>query len=121
MPCHPEAIGGLVMSTDTGVKHDHGKLRPDLVLGGFPRAILKVAEVAAYGAAKYTEDGWRTVPDGLKRYVAAKDRHRIQSAIEDCDQESGLLHAAHEAWNALAVLELLLIKEENKPTQKDAK
>ena len=99
------------MSTEAGIKHDQDKPRPDLVLDGFPHALLAVSYVAAYGAAKYTEDGWRTVPDGLKRYRAAKDRHRMLGAIEDRDEESGLLHAAHEAWNALATLELALLAQ----------
>ena len=91
-----------------GAKLDAGKPRPDLVLNGFPRALLAVSEVAAYGARKYTENGWRSVPDGEKRYTAAKDRHRLMGAVEHCDIESGLLHTAHEAWNALAALELSL-------------
>lgn len=95
-----------------GIKHDGGKPRPDLVLGPMARAMLAVAEVAAYGAQKYTANGWQSVPDGLARYTAAKDRHRLMGALEDTDCESGLLHAAHEAWNALAVLELMLRAEE---------
>lgn len=96
---------------EPGAKLDAGKARPDLVLNGFPRALLAVAGVAAYGAHKYTEDGWRSVPDGQRRYLAAKDRHRLQGAIEAVDAESGLLHLAHEAWNALAALELALSAE----------
>ena len=99
---------------NAGIKHDSGKPRPDLVLGSMARAMLAVAEVAAYGAAKYTADGWQTVPDGLARYTAAKDRHRLMGALETTDYESGLRHAAHEAWNALAVLELLLRREEER-------
>lgn len=95
-----------------GVKYDGGKPRPDLVLGAMARAMLAVAEVAAYGAEKYTAHGWVSVPDGLARYTAAKDRHRLMGALEATDCESSLLHAAHEAWNALAVLELMLRAEE---------
>lgn len=95
-----------------GVKFDDGKPRPDLILGSMARAMLAVGEVAAYGAAKYTEGGWQTVPDGIARYRAAKDRHRLLGALEVNDFESRLSHAAHEAWNALAVLELLLREEE---------
>lgn len=99
---------------EPGAKLDHGKPRVDLVVGGFPRAILAVAEVAAYGAAKYTEGGWRHVENGVSRYTAAKDRHRVLGAIEECDQESGMMHASHEAWNALAVLELMLTERASK-------
>ena len=100
------------MSTDAGVKHDSGRPRPDLVLGQMARAMLAVSDVAAYGAEKYTENGWVSVPNGLARYTAAKDRHRLMGSLEATDCESGLLHAAHEAWNALAVLELMLREEE---------
>lgn len=91
-----------------GVKHDQGKPALRLVLQSMPRAILAIGEVASYGAAKYTEDGWETVPNGLKRYTDAMFRHLVSEGIEDKDAESGLLHAAHAAWNALARLELML-------------
>lgn len=95
---------GLPLSTP-GAKADAGKPRVDLVLDGFPRALMEVARVAAFGAAKYSEHGWMFVPDGYRRYTAAMDRHRLQSGADD---ESGIEHAAHLAWNALARLELLL-------------
>lgn len=95
-----------------GVKHDDGKPRVDLVFNGFPLALLAVAQVATFGAQKYTEDGWKNVPDGIKRYTAAMDRHRLMEAAgHDLDEESTLPHAAHLAWNALARLEMLLWEE----------
>lgn len=72
------------------------------------RAILSVSEVATFGAKKYSADNWLLVDDSMSRYTDAKDRHRLQGSYEATDKESGLLHAAHEAWNALAVLELKL-------------
>lgn len=39
--------------------------------------------------------------------------HRLRGAIEERDPDSGLLHAAREAWNALAVLELMLREKES--------
>lgn len=97
-----------------GAKLDAGKVRPDLILSGMPRALLSVAQVATYGAEKYTEDGWHHVPDGVNRYTAAMDRHRLKEGFERLDADSGLLHAAHLAWNALARLELMLRELENK-------
>lgn len=97
-----------------GAKLDAGKVRPDLILSGMPRALLAVAEVGAFGANKYTENGWMSVPDGAKRYTAAMDRHRLKETLEDVDGDSGLLHQAHLAWNALARLELALIELEEK-------
>lgn len=92
-----------------GAKLDTGKVRPALVLDGFAKALLAVAEVGTFGANKYTDNGWKEVPNGLKRYKDAKYRHQLaEAAGETYDSESQLLHAAHEAWNALARLELLL-------------
>ena len=92
-----------------GAKLDAGKQRPALVLGAFSRALSAVADVGTYGATKYSPDGWLSVPDGINRYSDADMRHWLkQQAGEIVDPETGLLHAAHRAWNALAVLELML-------------
>ena len=54
-----------------------------------------------------------TVPGGPARYTDAMLRHHFAEAGgEELDGESGMLHAAHRAWNALAVLELKLIELE---------
>jgi hypothetical protein len=94
--------------TDPGAKLDAGKVRPDLVLDGFSLALLEVAKVATYGATKYSENGWQEVPDGVKRYRAAGDRHRLYRTAQPLDPDTHLAHLAHEAWNRLAELELAL-------------
>ena len=94
--------------TAPGVKHDHGKPRCGLALLGFSRALLEVARVGTYGAAKYADNGWVQVPDGHARYTDAMLRHLLAEAESPVDAESGLSHAAHAAWNALARLELEL-------------
>lgn len=99
---------------DPGAKLDLGKapIRSGL-LEYFPRACMAVANISAYGSTKYTWGGWQHVPEGIKRYGDAQIRHICKAAIEGkSDEESGLAHAAHEAWNALARLELLIRKEE---------
>ena len=94
-----------------GAKLDAGKLRPALVLGGFANALLAVTKVGTDGAAKYTDNGWREVANGFKRYSDAEGRHRLyREAGETHDKLSGSLHLAHEAWNALAKLELYLME-----------
>lgn len=96
-----------------GVKYDAGKPRYGLVLGGFPRALERVVQVGTFGANKYSDDGWLHVDDGHARYTDAMLRHHFAEAGgEELDGESGMLHAAHRAWNALAVLELKLIELE---------
>lgn len=92
-----------------GAKLDRGKVEPSLVIHGFARALLAVAEVGTHGAHKYTRDGWRQVEEGQYRYTNAMFRHLLEEGVgETHDEDSGLLHAAHTAWNALARLELLL-------------
>lgn len=92
-----------------GVKHDKGKLKPRLVMQDMALALQAVAAVATYGAHKYTEGGWLDVPDGRDRYTDALYRHLLANSTDSIhDHESGLLHLAHAAWNALAVLELEL-------------
>lgn len=100
-----------------GVKLDGGKVQAGLVLGGFAKALLAVAEVGTYGARKYTPDGWRTVLGGKQRYTDAMYRHLLHEASGEMrDQDTELLHAAHAAWNALARLHFIL-EEQNGQTQ----
>ena len=102
-----------VADDKAGLKYDDGKIKPRLIMEGFPRALTAVIEVATFGANKYTEHGWVTVPEGINRYTDAMGRHLLAEAKgEVLDAESKLKHAAHSAWNALARLELILRKEE---------
>ena len=83
------------------------------MLGDFARALTAVVEVGTFGANKYTAHGWIGVPNGLARYEDAKLRHMLKRNLgEDRDPDSGLLHLAHEAWNALATLDLYLREQE---------
>lgn len=92
-----------------GAKLDAGKTLPALVLLDFAHALNAVAEVGTSGAIKYSESGWLQVKDGKKRYENAMTRHFLQKGMgEHVDLGSGKLHQAHIAWNALAVLELML-------------
>ena len=95
-----------------GAKLDAGKQRPALVLGAFANALKAVTEVGTYGATKYTANGWLEVPEGIERYGEAKVRHQLAEMTgEEHDPDTGLRHAAHEAWNALARLELIIRRE----------
>jgi hypothetical protein len=100
---------------EPGAKLDSGKVRAGLVMGGFARALVEVAKVGTFGAAKYTDNGWRSVPNGQQRYTDALYRHLLEEAQGlECDAGSNLLHAAHTAWNALARLELILLDMERR-------
>lgn len=96
-----------------GAKLDAGKLRPALVLGAFANALVAVIKVGTDGAAKYSDNGWLQVPNGFARYDDAARRHTLKrDKGETHDADSGSLHLAHEAWNALARLELYLREQE---------
>jgi hypothetical protein len=101
-----------------GAKLDTGKNRLGLVLGDFAPALWQVGLVGTHGAAKYTDGGWKHVPNGVERYTSALYRHLLKEKTEGpVDPEFGLHHAAHAAWNALARLTLLL--ENNNGTARD--
>jgi hypothetical protein len=100
-----------VPSDEPGAKLDQGKPMAGRLLGAFSNALTAVAEVGTFGANKYTEGGWQFVQDGVKRYEDAGMRHWLKRhSGEEYDNDSGLLHVAHETWNALAKLELMMRK-----------
>lgn len=84
--------------SDQSIKADAGKLRPTLVP---PEAILAIAEVREYGAAKYGDkEAWREVDPA--RYRDALYRHWLAECADPggLDQESGLPHLWHVLCNA---------------------
>ena len=93
---------------EPGAKLDGGKTRMGLVISGFPRALNLVGMVSTYGAMKYSDEGWRKVPDGAKRYFDAAIRHLTPPDGNFTDNETGLPHLAHAIWNLMAVLELTM-------------
>lgn len=102
---------GISLNTP-GAKADAGKPQPALVLTDMSRALGAVIAVATAGAAKYSRRGWLEVPDAFARYEDAGLRHYLKRASGELrDKDSGALHLAHEAWNALAKLELFLRAE----------
>lgn len=103
----------LANDEPVGKKYDAGK--SPVVRGClhyFPDALRAVAWVSAYGAKKYKvpfeEKNWQLIDDAKGRFMDADGRHLLEEADHPYDPESGLLHAAHHAWNALARLQLML-------------
>jgi len=94
------------------VKYDAGK--PAIwrgVINYFPRALWAVGEISTFGAKKYAWNGWESVEDGYERYKDAQFRHALKDAMGEAnDPDSQLEHLAHEAWGALAALELHIRK-----------
>jgi hypothetical protein len=100
--------------TSGAIKYDGGKA-PIFrgAISYFPRAIEAVAAVSNFGATKYAWKGWESVDNGYDRYSDALVRHLAHEGKgEVLDPDSGFLHAAHTAWNALARLELVLRAED---------
>lgn len=98
---------------EPGAKLDAGKTPVNQGLFNyFPRALLEVSKVSGHGAEQYVWGGWFQVPEGETRYRDALGRHILEEQIREYDQKSRMLHMAHIAWNALAVLELMLVARE---------
>ena len=87
---------------NSGLKHDGGKTRLDLLP---PEAIRALGEVLTYGAAKYGPNNWRGVE--AFRYEAALLRHWLAwREGEWLDAESGLPHLWHVLCNAAFLVAL---------------
>lgn len=87
-----------------GLKFDGGKVRPSLLPID---SLTKICEVLEFGAQKYKENSWQTVPEGEKRYLDALMRHVFAHANgEETDPETGLSHLSHAGCNILFLLHL---------------
>jgi len=91
-----------------GTKHDTGKAQIGDFIKDFGISLLETAKVWAFGAEKYERSNWRLVDNAEKRYTDALVRHLVAEEQNDFDDESGLLHATHVAWNGLARLFFIL-------------
>lgn len=117
---------------DQQFKADAGKAMPDLLEAGMPSALRLVQATMEYGAQKYEQHSWRSVPDAMQRYQRAARRHRqerdldaspengLYAVLTSRDDESGLPHIAHEIFNLLAMIELALQDSTDKRKVLDA-
>jgi hypothetical protein len=96
-----------------------GKVQMELFDEGFPNAVMEVAKVMTWASENkgYKPHDWVNLPDAENSFPAAASRHRVKGLIqkvsgfsvsERVDEESAILHKAHEAFNVLAELELML-------------
>ncbi|APR70749.1 dATP/dGTP diphosphohydrolase domain-containing protein [Acinetobacter haemolyticus] len=83
-------------------KHDQSKPRFSLIPVGTLSAVVRVLE---FGAGKYAESNWQTVPDARRRYYDAMHRH-IDAwwQGEKKDSETGESHLAHAVCCALFLM-----------------
>lgn len=96
--------------SDEGRKYDDGKPRMCEMIQDFGIALEEVARVWAFGADKYDKGNWRNLENAFDRYSNALVRHLVAEQYARVDAESGLYHAAHVAWNALARLHFLVLQ-----------
>lgn len=90
--------------SNEGVKHDQDKLKWHLLPF---KALEGMVKVLTFGASKYSENGWRTVPNARDRYLSALLRHLCAIQMgEKVDSESGLRHIDHLLCNAAFLAEL---------------
>lgn len=92
------------------VKNDRKDNKPMWEL--LPLTVLEeVVKVYTFGAKKYGANRWQNLPDAKERYKAAMLRHLVELDKGNMtDRESGLHHAAHMVWNAIAILYFYLKK-----------
>lgn len=88
-----------------GAKFDQGKLLTMPLFRGLAIVLTAICAILSYGAQKYAEDSWQSVPNGRKRYEDAFGRHQLaRGAGEVYDEESGLPHIAHMICNLMFIL-----------------
>lgn len=95
-----------------GKKYDSNKPMVGTILRVFPQALTAVGMCIQFGTRKYPDpNNWKKNKDALIRYNDSLIRHLTKFFFgKEFDEETGLPHLAHVAWNALAILELYLME-----------
>lgn len=98
-----------------GKKYDSGKSMVGTLCRVFPCALLGVGQCIEFGTHKYPDPkNWVKVENAFNRYQDSMMRHYLKFlAGQEKDSETKLLHLKHMVWNALAVLELYLMENED--------
>lgn len=86
----------------SGVKHDVGKVRLELLSVD---ALNEVAKVMGFGAKKYGESQWRGGFAWTRLYGAALRHITSHMNGEDLDPESGISHLAHAGCCLMFLIE----------------
>ena len=88
-------------NTSEGLRYNQGKMRWDLLPMD---ALNEVAKVATYGASKYEPRNWEKGLSWSACFASFMRHFYARCTGEVIDPESGCMHTAHMAWNALAIL-----------------
>ena len=112
--CENESVYNLT-DDGKGKKYDSGKSMVGTLCRVFPRALLGVGQCIEFGTHKYPDPkNWVKVENAFNRYQDSMMRHYLKFlAGQEKDSETNLLHLKHMVWNALAVLELYLMENED--------
>ena len=85
-----------------GIKFDEGKERYDLIP---PWALNELAKVYTYGTIKYDDNNWWKGMEWGKLFSALMRHTWKWWRGEKLDDESGLHHLSHAAWQCFALIE----------------
>ena len=99
----------------TGKKYDTGKPMVGTLLMVFSNALMGIGKCIEFGSHKYPKsDNWKLVEDGEKRYLNSMIRHLLKHLSgQEFDKETKLPHLYHVCWNALAITEFYIMKNDN--------
>lgn len=123
-PTDAETFGPLESDPAQAFKADAGKPRWVLLMRGCYKALASVVRVLTFavtptdqGGKGYVPHSWKEVPNAKERYEDALYRHldAIRQG-ETKDPESGELHWAHVATNALFLAEFYESEKSDVPT-----
>jgi hypothetical protein len=90
------------MGQKTAGRFNEGKIRYDLIA---PWPLEQLAKVYTYGTVKYDDDNWWKGLKWRKDVFGCVTRHIYKWLRgEKYDDESGLHHLAHAAWNLFSLM-----------------
>lgn len=79
--------------------------------------IEEVVKVYTAGAKKYAPNNWMLLENGYERYKAALFRHICEfERGKWLDADTGCIHLAQVAWNAIAMLHIEMEKRKENNT-----
>ena len=112
--CKPKDMEQKTETKNTSKKNDRIDDKPMWELLPL-QDIEDVVKVYTAGAKKYGPDQWQNLPDGYNRYKAALFRHLVEYEKGNwLDEETGCIHLAQVAWNAIAMLHIEKERHGNK-------
>lgn len=99
------------MQKTESIKNDRKDNKVMMELLPWPE-LEEIAKVYTAGAKKYGPHNWENLPDGYERYKGAMLRHLTElEKGNDIDPDTGCMHAAQIAWNAIAMLHFKLKRQ----------